>query len=664
MEGLSSTRRLSPKPRNLLPTAAPRRNCLLLALTAALVPPSCGRQPRIDNRVIILGFDGMDYELTRRLMDEGRMPHFSRMAGGGSFSPLETSIPPQSPVAWSDFITGMDSGGHGIFDFIHRRPETLLPYFSTSNAEAGGRTLRIGRWQFPLSSGKIELLRRGEPFWEVLERHGVPTTIVRMPANFPPSGSATRELSGMGTTDIIGSYGTFSFYTSEPFAFAGKDMGGGKVYEVDYRDHTVKAKLYGPDNPFLVEPEKATADFAVYVDAVEPAAKIAVGAEERILSVGEWSDWVPVEFPLIPTQSLPAMARFYLQEVRPELKLYVSPLNFDPLEAAAPVSTPPSFAAELAAASGRFYTQGMPEDTAALTEGVFSRDEFLAQAGMAGAEVIEQYRHVLAGFQGGLLFYYFGNLDQTSHMMWRPRDPGHPAYDAEKDAPYAQVIETLYQKMDDVVGRTLERLDDSGTLIVMSDHGFASWRRAFHLNAWLREHGYIAVKDPNLSKDPGVFANVDWSGTRAYGLGLNGLYINLKGRERDGVVEPSERAALLEEIGAGLLATVDPETGAPAVTRVYRTDQVFEDRGALGVGPDLIVGYAKGTRCLNASALGSVMGEVLTDNTDEWSGDHAMDHRAVPGVLLTSRPLKKEAGRIRDLSGAVLAEFGVEWDRD
>jgi len=635
---------------------------LLAAVAAASMTSACGGR-RADaapkKRVIVLGFDGMDYWLTKRLMAEGRMPNMARLAQTGGFAPLGTAIPPQSPVAWSDFITGLDAGGHGIFDFIHRDPDTMIPYLSTSRTEEPKRLLKLGRWQFPLDSGKVELLRRGTAFWQVLESRGIPATVIRMPANFPPSGSAHRELSGMGTPDILGSYGIYSFYTTRPFLYP-PDPSGGNVYPVDIVDNVVRAKLYGPNNPFLQEREKVSLDFTVYADPVEPVAKIVVGDEERLLKVGEWSDWVPMEFPLIPTQTLPAEARFFLKQLEPAFELYVSALNFDPLSPALPISTPPEYAEELARATGRYYTQGMPEDTKGLKTGVLSPAEFLDQARIAGREVILQWDYVLNQFDGGLLFYYFGNPDQVSHMMWRSLDPGHPAYDAEKDAPFADAIPSVYQELDAVVGRTIERMGPDTTLVVMSDHGFTSWRRSFHLNTWLMQNGFLAARDPNLRRDPGLYANVDWSRTKAYGLGLNGLYINLRGRERYGIVSASAREALMEEIASKLLATTDPATGGPAVTKVYRRERDFHDGGALEIGPDLIVGYAKGTRGSDESALGELGREAISDNTKPWSGDHCMDHETVPGILVTNRPLKRPAPDLRSLAAALLAEFGIE----
>jgi predicted AlkP superfamily phosphohydrolase/phosphomutase len=611
-------------------------------------------------KVIVLGFDGLDHELTAELMAEGRLPNFTRLAEMGGFSPLGTSVPPQSPVAWSDFITGMDGGGHGIFDFVHRDPRTLLPYLSTSHTEDAENTLTLGSYQFPLSGGRVELLRRGQAFWEVLEEHGVETSIIRIPANFPPSGTATREISGMGTPDILGTYGTFSFYTEDLAAFEDSDVSGGKVFPVTVRDNEVQAFLQGPRNPFLVQPEKVKAEFTVYLDPDRPAAKIMLGDEEVLLEEGGWSGWVPVELDLIPTQSLSVMCRFYLKEVRPVFQLYVTPLNLDPLNPPMPISTPASYAAELAEATGRYYTQGMPEDTKALSEGVFDRSDFLTQATLSGEEYIEQYKYILSRFESGLLFYYFGHVDQVSHMMWRPMDPDHPTYDPEVDAPFADAVKQLYVQLDGVVGYTLDHLPADTLLVVMSDHGFTSWRRAFHLNAWLRDNGYLEVIDPWMENDPGLLTNVEWSRTRAYGLGINSLYVNLLGRERFGIVDEAEREPLMREMAEKLLQVIDPATGGPAVSKVYLREEEYEDRGYLEIGPDIVVGYAKGTRGSNQSSLGEVPPEVFSDVTEAWSGDHLMDHEAVPGILLTNRSLKKPASTLKNLAASILAEFGID----
>ena len=630
---------------------------LIVALTVGSL--ACESRTPVGRKVIVLGFDGLDHELTAQMLQAGRLPALAKLAASGQFAPLGTTVPPQSPVAWSTFITGLDPGGHGIFDFIHRDPKTMTPFLSTTRT-AGGRTVALGPWRVPLSGGRVELLRQGQPFWEVLEARGVPTTIIRMPANFPPSGTASRELSGMGTPDLLGTYGTFSFFTSEPYAFAGGTLSGGEVIQVRPRQGVVEAVLKGPDNPFRSASQRVEAPFTVAIGQGAGAVTLTLGTEERVLKVGEWSDWLPVTFSLVPTQSLSGEVRFFLKAVEPFFELYASPVNIDPLAPAMPVSTPASYAADLAEATGRFYTQGMPEDTKALKTGVLTTDEFLAQAAIAGEENIRQYGHVLEQFTDGFLFYYFGNVDQVGHMMWHSRDPQHPTYRPERDAQYVALMEQLYQSLDRVVAETQARLGPDDLLVVMSDHGFTTWRRAFNLNSWLRDEGYLAARDPKLASDPGYFTNVDWSRTRAYGLGLNGLYLNLQGRERDGIVPAASRDVLIAELRRNLLAVIDPATGQPAITKVYRRDEVYAMATSPDLAPDLIIGYAKGTRTSDESALGGLPLEVLTDNTTHWTGDHCMDHEAVPGVLFSSRPLKREARSLQQLAAALLAEFGVD----
>jgi predicted AlkP superfamily phosphohydrolase/phosphomutase len=637
----------------------------LLGVVLAVAPSACARTvaPGAGGaaRTIVLGFDGLDYTLTRRLLDQGRLPNLARLARDGGFSPLLSTIPPQSPVAWSSFITGLDPGAHGIFDFMHRRPETMTPYLSTTSTETLGPALRIGSYRLPLWGGQVTLLRQGRPFWDALESQGVPTAILRMPANFPPSGRATVELSGMGTPDLAGSYGTFAFYTSEPFALAGRAIAGGVLHRVQVRDGVVHAAIDGPVDPLREPAARSAVPFSLHVDAPGGGVRLIVqDGAERVLRVGEWSDWVPLDFPLALTRSVRGMCRFYVKRITPHVELYASPVNLDPFAPALPISTPAGFAAELGhATGGRFYTQGMPEDTKSLSAGVLEPEAFLQQARLAAAEVRRQYRYALDRFDRGLLFYYVGNVDLVSHMMWRSMDPEHPAYDAARDAPYRGVIEALYVDLDGMVGETLDRIGPQATLVVMSDHGFASWRRAFHLNTWLEREGYLRLLDPRDRARP-LLTNVDWARTRAYGLGLNGLYVNVRGRERHGIVDAAGRAALAQEIGARLRQYIDPATGTPAVTAVHTRDAAFAALPHPELAPDLIVGYAKGTRVSNQSALGEVPADVIVDNTDAWSGDHCMDRDAVPGVLFTSRPLRRRPATLQELAGAIVAELGVD----
>jgi predicted AlkP superfamily phosphohydrolase/phosphomutase len=641
---------------------------LCAAVTLLLAPADLSLATDGQPKVVVIGIDGQDWAVTEQMMAAGEMPNFQRLMEAGTGGPLETSVPPLSPVAWSNFITGMDAGGHGIFDFIHRHPDTMIPYLSTSEARPAGLAtsldflpdaVPVGKYCIPLASEEQVLLRRGVPFWEVLEDAGVRTTLMRMPADFPVTGTATHELSGMGTPDILGTYGTSTFYTTDVFTER-KNTGGGQIVPMDLWDDIARGKLYGPNDPMLCEPTELALDFNLYIDTDEPVAKLEIEDQvEVILQVGEWTGWLPVEFDLTGPGTLAGIVRFYLRQLEPEVELYASPVNIDPMNPAQPISKPDSLAADLAEATGYFYTQGMPEDTQALSDGLLTRDEFLAQAKLAGDENIAQFKYVLDEFEDGFLYYYFGNLDQISHMMWGPTDPDHPNYIEERDAPYADVIPSLYRTADEILGYALDHIDDDTLLVVMSDHGFTSWKRSFHLNAWLQQNGYLVARDPDTDRDPGALLNVDWSRTRAYALGFNGLYINVAGREKNGIVPESEKRALLDEIGEKLMATIDPTSESNAVTKIYISDEYFRNRELLPIGPDMLVGYTKGTRGHSDSAIGEVNGEVLTDNDGEWSGDHGMDHVTVPGVLFTNRPLKRPAGSLQDLAASLLAEFDV-----
>ncbi len=575
----------------------------------------------------------------------------------GNYRPLATSVPPLSPVAWANFITGMNPGGHGIFDFIHRDPKTMIPYLSTSRTEPAKRTIRLGSWVIPLSPGKVTLLRHGKAFWQILEEHGIPTTIVRAPSNFPPVKSRERQLSGMGTPDLQGTYGIFSFFTDEPVEKYKVDSGG-DVFPVRVVNHQVQAKLLGPRNSFRAEAPQSAVDFSVLIDPVNPVAKIAIQDQQYLLNVGEWSPWIHIQFEMIPyLMRVKGMVRFYLKEVRPHFKLYATPINIDPSAPAMPISTPESYSHDLFEEIGPFYTQGMPHDTKALSKGVLDDAEFLQQAKIVFDEHTRMFEFELSRFKSGLFFFYTDRVDQLAHMFWRTMDPKHPIYDP--GSKHAKVIEEIYQDMDVILGKALQRMDARTTLIVMSDHGFAPFYRAFNLNTWLKEKGYIRLMDKPVKNGAEFFANVNWEGTKAYGLGINGLYINLKGREPKGVVQPgSERDSLVKEITEKLLEVRDPKTGEQIIRRVYKAEEIYTG-SALQEAPDLIIGYSRGYRVSWESVLGMFSDMLFTDNTDKWSGDHAMAAELVPGVLIVNKKIKSPDPALYDLAPTILNEFGI-----
>jgi predicted AlkP superfamily phosphohydrolase/phosphomutase len=632
----------------------------LLSVTGLLV--SCqrgGGQASAPHKVIILGIDGMDPQLLRQFIREGKMPNFKRLAEQGSFRELTTSIPPQSPVAWSNLITGMNAGGHGIFDFIHRDPKTMQLYFSTSRVEGPKHSIHLGNWVIPLGGGSADQLRHGTAFWEILDQHGVPNSIFRIPANFPPVPAKGKTLSGMGTPDLRGTYGTFSFYTDDPTAASGS-VEGGQIIPVQVDNYKVMASLIGPDNTFRKGSPPANEPFAVAVDPLEAVAAFKVQGKEFVLREGEWSGWIPVEFQLVPFfGNVKGMCRFYLKQAHPRFQLYVSPINIDPADPALPISTPSSYSRDLSDEAGEYYTQGIAEDTKALSDGALDDKEYLQQAHTVLAEHRRIFDAEFPKFRQGVFFFYFSSLDLNSHMMWRLMDAKHPEYNAGLATRYGSAIADFYQQIDQVLGVVLPRLDENTTLLVLSDHGFAPYYRSFNLNTWLLNNGYIKLKgDANAdSTDP--LPNVDWSQTRAYGLGLNGLYLNLRGREANGIVAPGAEAdALIKEINEKLLALRDPQTGSPVMTRMDVAAEVY--RGPYShTGPDVLVGYNRGYRAGWKTILGAFPPDVFEDNTNPWSGDHCMDYTLVPGVLLSNRNIAAQAPALTDIAPTILAEFGI-----
>jgi predicted AlkP superfamily phosphohydrolase/phosphomutase len=631
----------------------------------------------------------MDWLITSRLMDEGKLPHFRALANEGGFSALLSSIPPQSPVAWSNFITGADPGGHGIFDFVHRDRQTYLPYLSTSKVEAAPEKARVlgipvtnqfampfTDYVFPLAGGATLNLRKGVAFWQVLEAANVPCTIFKIPSNFPPVTSErglVKSMSGMGTPDILGTYGTFSFYTTDPWP-GSEDISGGYVYPVKVEAGVVRAKLLGPPNdfkdyekigerqgaPVSYSEKKVGIDFEVYVDPENPVARLDIGDAEVVLTEGEFSEWVEVEFVMVPNLvTVSGLARFYLKSAHPEFELYVTPVQINPANQVLPITDPPEYGAELVDAVGYFYTQNMPEDTKALEHGVFDNEIFVKQSTIVFDERLKCFRHELSTFEDGLLYFYFGSLDQSTHMMWRCMDVGHPAYNPEEDAAFSDFLENLYLKFDDVLGEVMRGLDENTTLIVLSDHGFAPYYRQFHLNRWLYDEGYLVLK-PGVRPDQVEWLlGVDWTQTTAYGLGINALYVNTANREGQGIVQAgSEANELIDEIAAKLETVRDPKTDQLAVVKAYKASESYHGPYQ-STAPDIIVGYGWGYRGSDKTATGEVPGELVSDNLDKWSGDHCADYHHVPGVLFTNKAITHEAPSLYDMAPTILAEFGI-----
>ncbi|MEK6800039.1 MAG: alkaline phosphatase family protein [Planctomycetota bacterium] len=649
---------------------------LILSSSAALAPwalTSCSDRDT-KPKVVVIGFDGMDPGLAERLMGEGRLPRLAALRDRGGYRRLGTSIPPQSPVAWSNFITGADPGVHGIFDFVHRDPKgQCRPYYSAADTVAGSEGWEVGDHKIPLTFWPFNhnptqtlLKRGGVPFWDHLDQAGIPIRIYDIPSNYPPSPSHHGHmccLSGMGVPDLLGGYGTYQHFSEDAQRLVEEE--GGLRKRIVFQNDVAKAALTGPLNTALKTPSRELIEFEIHRHPTEPLARIDLQDQVIPLREGEWSDWAKADFsmrmpPFLPAARVGGICRFYLQQVRPTFRLYVTPLNIDPSDPGEQrISEPPDFVTRISDSLGLFYTAGFQEDHKALSNRVLTDEEYRAQAGYVLRERLNLLGYALDNYDDGFLFFYFSSTDLQAHMFWWEGDGPHPTRTPELARRYHRLIEDLYAEFDDIVGRVLDRVGPDATVMVMSDHGFCNFERQFQLNTWLRDNGYLGPAAATGLLKPVTEGGVDWSKTRAYGMGLNGLYLNLRGRERDGIVDPADRDALLREISAKLLAVRDPQTGEAAVLRVYRSDEVYSGPHA-PEAPDLIVGYARGYRASWATTLGDIGREVFSDNDMAWSADHCIAAEEVPGVVFSNRGIVAESPSLTDLAPTILQLFGLQ----
>jgi predicted AlkP superfamily phosphohydrolase/phosphomutase len=605
-------------------------------------------------RVVILGLDGLDHGVTERLLAEGKLPHLAALRDTGCFKPLASTLPPISPVAWSSFQTGTNPGKHNIFDFLVPDPRTYEPKLSSVEIHPPRRVLRLGKYRLPLSRPDVRLLRKSKPFWAVLSEHGIFNCVLRVPITFPPEKLRGVQLSAMCVPDLRGTQGTFSHYTTR--ARVEGEKTGGEAHVVVRVGNTVRAKLIGPPHPLRPDLGNLEAPFTVTIRDRDRAV-LRVGRDRHELRRGEYTEWAQVVFRAGPGVKVHGVCRFLLLSTEPEFELYVTPLNIDPEKPAMPIGYPAVYPVYLAKRQGPYATLGLAEDTWALNEEVLEDEHFERQCLDIDREREEMFFDSLDKVKRGLVVCVFDGSDRMQHMFWRYFDRDHPARPPQAPADY-NPVEALYRRMDDLVGRTVARCQGKDTLLmVLSDHGFTTFRRGIDLNRWLEENGYLKVEEGRrLDKH---LAGVDWSQTRAFAIGLTGIFLNLTGKFAKGIVDPgAEAEKLREEIAGRLAGLVDPQNGARAIRRVYQAQKAY--RGPYkDQAPDLIVGYESGYRVSWEAAVGRTSTEVFHDNTRAWSGDHCVDPSVVPGVLFCDRPVAADGPRLLDVGATVLSLFGI-----
>jgi predicted AlkP superfamily phosphohydrolase/phosphomutase len=651
---------------------------ILLAVLAVLAWPARvavrslrGRGRRRDaraRRVVVLGLDGLDPVLVRRWMEEGALPHLERLRHDGGYRPLGTTWPAMSPVGWSTFATGVDASGHNIFDFLTRDNLTHLPTLSSTRLRRAPER-KWGPLRLPGGGHPFESLKRSKPFWTTCAEAGVATSILRVPITFPPDRFGGKLLSAMCVPDLRGTQGTFTEFREPATAVAGGDgaatTGGVRLtLTPSGRDDTFTGALPGPDAPDGSGP--LTVPVTVKVDRAGARAAFTVGGRAFALGPDEYSDWIAVGFGR-GAQQAHGICRVRVTSFSPHFAFYVTPLHIDPAKPAVPISNPPHLAMALAKLHGPYATLGLAEDTWALNERVIDEQAFLDQAYAIHEERRRQFLHALDRTPEGVVSVVFDATDRIQHMFFRYLDPEHPANRGKDTEKHKDAIFDLYRRADALVGETRAKLRRGDVLLVASDHGFKQFQRSVNLNAWFRGNGYLFLKsDPHGGPLPMIAdgtrvecGDIDWPRTRAYTNGLAGFYLNIKGREHGGCVEPAEAPALKRELIDKLRGLPDPgRDGQEAITELWASEDIY--RGPYREnGPDVIVGYKPGYRADWDAAVGAVSAAVISDNTRSWSGDHCMDPRQVPGVLFSSIPFAATRPSLVDLAPTVLDLLGL-----
>ena len=607
-------------------------------------------------RVVILGLDGLDHGLTTRLLSEGKLPHLAALRDQGCFKPLGSTLPPISPVAWSSFQTGVNPGKHNIFDFLTPDLQTYQPKLSSVEIRPPRRALRLGKLRIPLGKADVRLLRKSKPFWNVLSEYGIVNCILRVPITFPAEKLRGVQLSAMCVPDLRGTQGMFSHYTTT--AQQGGEKTGGEAHVVVRKGNTVRAELLGPPHPLHSDRGPLKLPFVVTIKGNGRAVLKIAGAKYELLQ-NQYTDWLQVRFRILPGMGVYGVCKFLLLGTEPDFELYVTPINLDPENPVMPLGYPAVYPVYLAKRQGSYATLGLAEDTWALNEHVLSDEQFLQQCLDFDREREAMFFDGLDKVQRGVCVCVFDGTDRMQHMFWRYLDQDHPARPKEVSVQHANIIEDLYRRMDDLVGRTMAKCRDPGTLLmVLSDHGFNTFRRGIDLNRWLEENGYLVVDDKRRHEEH--LAGVDWSRTRAFAIGLTGIFLNIKDKYAQGIVaSDGEANKLRQEIAQRLASLVDSQTGTKAVKRAYIAQSVY--RGPYkDHAPDVIVGYERGYRVSWDAAIGRTTREVFHDNTKAWSGDHCVDPSVVPGVLFCDRPIETDNPRLLDIGPTVLDLFGIE----
>lgn len=614
--------------------------------------PVAAEAKNYQQHVWILGFDGVDPTWLKQWVDAGKLPNVKKLMDEGTFMPLASTNPPQSPVAWASFATGTNPGGHGIYDFIKRDPSTYLP--AVGSGDVNRPTFSSdGAVTKPVSATSF---RSGTSFWKVASDAGVQSVVLNVPFAFPPDKMAHGAmLSGLGTPDIRGTNSTFTLFSQALSPEdAQKGVAGGRLVSLSGGAPSFSATFDGPYGP--KERGVARVSFEIKGESVA----ITLGDRTEEVPNGAWSDWFDYSFTVTPVYKVRSLGRFYVQSLSP-LSVFMYPPNIHPDEPWLDFTSPSDYGAKLKAAVGPYKTVGWTHDTNALNSEKLGDKPWLDDTFSAMEKIATIGLTELDRSPSNLFIWVETATDRVPHMFTRATDPKSPRYEKGlAESLGGDPILQAYQRMDDILGRFVAKMPPDTLLMVISDHGFHTYRRGLHTNAFLLENGYLTLLPDQARGDKSnIFTAVDWSKTKAYSLGTGQIYVNLAGREGRGIVSDADYPALVKEIATKLEALEDPSSKEKPVVRAYLRDSIYKgDR--LKDAPDIQVAFREGWRTSWETMLGGIPEGMFADNTKKWSGDHsASDVAETSGILLSNQKVAVAEAAIIDIAPTVLSAFGV-----
>ena len=534
----------------------------------------------MNKRLAIIGIDGADPKITEKLVKEGKLPTIAEMRDKGSYEHLSTLNSSQSPICWSSIITGLKPGNHGVHDFIIRDPKNM--------------TIKMGMNDEKTDSHRHKHyfnLREANAVWNNLDG----TTIsLFVPMTFPAEKINGYMISGMGIPDARGTQGAPKIYSTN-----NKKKGKENVVVIEFKNNRSKIEIEGYNEKIKAQIEKNTEEIFIHLN------------EKKInLKEKQWSQWIYEKF-----NSVECVFRFKLLNLKEkEMELYLSPVAFSSRENFVPFIYPENLGKELVEECGEFKTLSFESDVYGLKEELIDEETWLEDMNYTLQARMKVANSMLKKKWNYFVVDFFG-IDRTQHMFWHSIDKKHPYHDYGKG--FENVIEESYIEMDSHLGNLMKNFTENDLIFIVSDHGFMSYRKNVELNKILEEKRLLNLKDGKKSRG---LMDIDWNKTKAYAVGFGAIYLNVKGRERFGIISNEEYIQVRKEVIEEL--TDYSFNGEKIFKRLVAREEIYSGK-YINEMPDVIPIYNDGFRAGRESVLGIVSKkEQVHDNLSKWSGDH------------------------------------------